>query len=212
VRLYLSSFKMGNCPERLVSLAGSGARAALILNALDNFPHAREEWLSMQSEALKCLGFVPYELDLREYFGMADRLARALESATMLWINGGNAFLLRRAMRQSGFDRVIGDLLTSNRIVYAGFSAGVCCAAPTLRGVEFVDDPAAAPEGYMSETVWEGLELVDYNIAVHHQSDHSDSERIEKAVGYYQQHNMPYVPLRDGQAIVVDGEKTEVVG
>jgi dipeptidase E len=210
--LYLSSFETGNCPERLVSWAGPGARTALILNALDNFPHAREEWLSTQSAAMASLGFLPEELDLRHYFGAADRLARALESVALLWINGGNAFLLRRAMRQSGFDSAIGGLVTSNRLVYAGFSAGACCAGPSLRGLEFVDDPQAAPEGYMSQTVWDGLGLIDYHIAVHYNSDHSESEAIAKTVSYYQQHNMPYVALRDGQAFVMDGEKTEIVG
>jgi dipeptidase E len=212
VRLYLSSFKTGNCPERLVSLAGPGTRAALILNALDNFPHARKEWLSTQSAALASLGLLPYEVDLREYFGAADRLACALESAALLWINGGNAFLLRRAMRQSGFVSVIGGLLMSHRLVYAGFSAGACCAGPSLRGLEFVDDPQAAPEGYMSQTIWDGLGLVEQHIAVHYKSDHSESGAIEKTVSYYQQHNMPYIALRDGQAFVMDGEKTEIVG
>jgi dipeptidase E len=47
----------------------------------------------------------------------------------VLWINGGNAFLLRRAMRQSGFDSLIHEFLQGDRFVYAGFSAAVCCAA-----------------------------------------------------------------------------------
>jgi dipeptidase E len=64
----------------------------------------------------------------------------------------------------------------------------------------------------MSETVWDGLGLIDHHIVVHYQSDHSDAEAIEKTVRYYEQHNMPYVALRDGQALVVDGEKAEVVG
>jgi dipeptidase E len=77
--------------------------------------------------------FFAEELDLREYFDDA------------VWINGGNAFPLRRAMRQSGFDLVIRELLQADKIVYAGFSATACCAAAALRGAEMVDDPRKKP-------------------------------------------------------------------
>src|SRR6185437_8181439 len=164
LRLYLSSFLVGNRPDRLVSLAGSGARAALILNALDNAPAARSEWRFSQAQALQDLGFTTEEVDLRDYFAAPNRLAAALQDKGLLWINGGNAFLLRRAMRQSGFDRLIHDLLAVDRLVYAGFSAAACCAAPTLRGIEFVDDPGAEAEGYALGIVWDGLGLIDRNL------------------------------------------------
>ena len=41
MRLYLSSFDLGNRPEELVALAGSARRAAAIVNALDHWPEAR---------------------------------------------------------------------------------------------------------------------------------------------------------------------------
>jgi dipeptidase E len=69
------------------------------------------------------------ELDLREYFDDA------------VWINGGNAFLLRREMQHLA----IRELLQADKIVYAGFSAAVCCAAAALRGAEMVDDPGKKP-------------------------------------------------------------------
>jgi dipeptidase E len=161
---------------------------------------------------MKRLGFPAEELDLRDYFGAPDDLAAALEDKGLLWINGGNAFLLRRAMRQSGFDAVIHDLLEADRLVYAGFSAAACCAGPTLRGIEIVDDPAVEAEGYAPETIWDGLGLIDRSVAVHFRSDHPESVPIEQTVLYYQRQGMPYVALRDGQALVVDGPDMEVVG
>jgi dipeptidase E len=212
MRLYLSSFELGDCPEKLVSLAGRGARAALILNALDHRPHARGEWLSTESAVLSRLGFQPRELDLRTFFGAPRELAAALESHDLLWINGGNSFLLRRAMRLSGFDSIIGSLLASDRLVYAGFSAGVMCAAPTLRGVELVDDPNVTAVGYTGELVWEGLGLIEKHVAVHYQSRHPESAAVDAMVRYYEEHAMPYITLRDGAALVIDGERTEIVG
>jgi dipeptidase E len=62
----------------------------------------------------------------------------------------------------------------------------------------------------MSDAVWEGLRLIDYNIAVDYGSGHSDSAPIERTVAYYRAQNMPHITLRDGEALVVDGENTEV--
>jgi len=206
VRLYLSSSGTGNHHDRLVALAPPGARACVILNALDNFPRAREEWSAEQTAALESLGFVPQQLDLRNYFDSPDGLASALTVAGLIWVSGGNSFLLRVAMRRSGFDAAVRTLLASDSIVYAGFSAAVCCAAPTLRGIEFVDDPNET-----SEPVWDGLGLIDYNVAVHYGCKDAQGEGIERSIAYWRMHHLPYITLRDGEAVVVDGEKTDVV-
>jgi len=211
MRLYLSSFEMGSHPERLVALASRGTRASIVVNALDNFPYARQEWLARQRETLEALGFVQEELDLRNFFDSPERLASALAGRGLIWINGGNAFLLRRAMRQSGFDSVARALLSSDTIVYAGFSAAVCCAAPTLRGIELVDNPREVPKGYMNDTVWDGLGLIDHSIAVHYGSTGAQGAAIERTITYWQSHNMRYITLRDGEVLVVDGDRAEVV-
>ncbi len=100
MRLYLSSFELGNRPQRLVALASPRTHASVVVNALDNFPCVRGEWLASQRQALERLGFVVEELDLRNYFGCPERLGAALQGKGLIWINGGNAFVLRRAMRQ----------------------------------------------------------------------------------------------------------------
>ncbi len=211
MRLYLSSFALEKRTDRLVALARHGAAVSVVMNAMDNFPRAREEWLANQTETLRSLGFVPEELDLRDYFGSAERLTAALAGKGLLWINGGNSFLLRRAMRQSGFDSVVRGLLASDEIVYGGFSAAVCCAGPTLRGVELVDDANALSAGYASETVWDGLGLIDHSVAVHYRSGSAESKRIERTIAYWKSQNMPYRTLRDGEALVIDGDRSEVV-
>jgi len=94
MRLCLPSFKLGTHPERLVALAPPPARVTIILNALDNFPHAREERLARQSEAFAGLGFLPEELDLRSYFRSPARLRPALEGTGSIWISGGRRTLV----------------------------------------------------------------------------------------------------------------------
>ena len=89
MRLYLSSSRLGNHPERLVALVPPRTRVIIVLNALDNAPQAREEWLASQTADLESLGFVVEELDLRNYFGRPERLASALQGRGLIWINGG---------------------------------------------------------------------------------------------------------------------------
>jgi len=74
------------------------------MNALDNFPDQRAQWMQSQSNALRKLGFSVSELDLRAYFGRGNDLRGFAHNINTIWINGGNAFILRRATRQSGFD------------------------------------------------------------------------------------------------------------
>ncbi len=209
MRLYLSSMDLGAYPERLAALAGRGARAAIVMNALDNFPDERRRFLSTGKQALDNLGFIADELDLRTCFDAPGRLAQSLESSGLLWVNGGNTFLLRRAMARSDFDSVVRTLLERDQLVYGGFSAGVCAVAPSLRGIEFLDDPSALARGYSPEPIWEGVGLIDYHVAVHYRT--GDDEPIQRTVRYYREHEMPYVSLRDGEVIVVDGGGTELI-
>ncbi|MBD3223695.1 MAG: serine peptidase [Caldithrix sp.] len=211
MRLYLSSFKIGNHPEKLVELTGLGKNVAVILNALDHKPETRDKFLLSEIKMLSDLGFKPEELDLQNYFGKADKLEKYLRRKDLVWINGGNTFLLRRAMKQSGFDRVITRLLREDAIVYAGFSAACAVLHKDLHGVDFSDDPKITTEGYDKKTEWSGLGLIDFSIAVHYNSDHPESEETDREIDYYKRNNIPFQPLRDGEVIIINGDKTEII-
>ena len=212
MRLYLSSFDVGNSPQALVALAGSGRRVVIILNALDHRPQARADWLRRQTEKLGGLGFHIVELDLRRGFGAPDALRDALAGIDVVWINGGNAFILRRAMRQSGFDRLVQDAAARDEIVYAGFSAVAVIASGSLQGLELTDNPHEVPAGYDPEIVWDGLGFVPFALAVHYKSDHPESASVDREIAFYESAGIPYRTLRDGEALVVDGDGHRVVG
>jgi dipeptidase E len=203
MKLYLSSFKLGDNPEQLVSLVGEGKKAVVILNALDYKDEARARFFASQKQALTELGFTVEELDLRHYFGKQEELRILLNTKDLVWINGGNTFILRRAMRQSGFDTIITDLIKKESIVYGGFSAAVCILAPTLKGLDITDDPNVVPDGYDKEIIWDGLGIIDYSVAVHYQSDHPESHLTDKEIAFYEENDMPYKKLRDGEVIVI---------
>jgi len=213
MRLYLSSFDLGHQTSELTALAPKG-RVGLVMNALDNRLEARSNWQGRQSTQLEALGFSVGELDLRRFFGARDALQEALADLDMLWINGGNSFILRRAMRLSGFDDVIKVLLSRDALAYAGFSAAAVVTAPSLRGLEAVDDPEDVPEGYPTEIIWEGLGLLPFAVVVHYRSDHPESAAVENEVALYEREGIPYRTLRDGQALVVQGsiDRLKIVG
>lgn len=211
MRLYLSSFKIGNHPEKLVELTGHGKNVAVILNALDHKPETRDKFLLSEIKMLSDLGFKPEELDLRNYFGKADELEKYLKRKDLVWINGGNTFLLRRAMKQSGFDKIITALLKEDAIVYAGFSAACAVLYKDLHGIDFSDDPKIIAEGYNKEIEWSGFGLINFSIAVHYNSEHPESEETDKEIDYYKKNNIPFKPLRDGEVIIINGDKIETI-
>lgn len=211
MRLYLSSFKIGKYPERLVELVGTGSNVAIILNALDYKEESRKKFLLSETEVFSGLGFRVIEIDLRKYFGKKEELENLLRSQDLVWVTGGNTFLLRRAMKQSGFDEVITKILKEDSIVYAGFSAGCVVLHKNLHGLEITDSPLVLATGYNTEIEWSGLGLLEFAIAVHYDSDHSESEETNEEIEFYKKNNIPFEPLRDGEVIIIKGEKKEIL-
>lgn len=204
MKLYLSSFGLGSKPLWLRQFAGKRSKVGLILNALDYKQVSRERFSVSQTAELESLGFIVEELDLRKYFGKKEDLDTALRALDMLWVTGGNTFVLRRAMRQSGFDIVGTSLITSETLLYGGFSAGCVVLHPDLRGIEYSDDPAIVPPQYEAEVIWQGLGLIPFRLAVHYQSDHPETESTDLEIAYYQSRNYKYETLRDGEVLVIE--------
>jgi dipeptidase E len=204
MRLYLSSFRLGDKPDELVRLFGRGSRVAVIANATD-FLSEKERIIKVRTEydLLRNLGFEIEEIDLRDYFSKEDDLRMRLNNFDAVWVRGGNVFLLRRAFYQSGMDQIIKDLLENNLIAYGGYSAGVCVLSPTLRGLDLVDEPYEVPAGYESDVIWDGLGVLPYSVAPHYRSDHPESADVDKVVTYLVENNIPFKPLRDGEVITV---------
>lgn len=213
MRLYLSSYGIGNHPEELIKIVGENKKAAVIVNAGDlNTPEGRAERLQQEITNLSNLGFEPEELDLRQYFGKEIELKNRLSQFGLVWVRGGNSFILRRAYTQSGFENIIKDLLEKDSLVYGGYSAAICVIQPSMHGTELVDDPTSIPDGYKPEFDWNGLNLINYHVAVHYKSDHKESADVDKEVEYLEKNNIPYKPLRDGEVIVIRNDIERIVG
>ena len=200
MRYYLSSYKIGNQADRLKQLTADRT-LGFIPNASDWVtPQEQEESNQRNMKDVTDLGIRIEILDLKDYFENQNALQEKMNSLGGVWVKGGNTFVLRQAMRLSGFDTLIKHM--PNDFLYAGFSAGVCVLAPTLYALQQVDDPKQNP--YNSETIWDGLHLLDYIILPHYKSDHPESADIDKEVEYCKQNNIPYKTLKDGEVIIIE--------
>ena len=205
MRMYLSSFRLGDHPERLVALLDQPGPAAVVANAIDDAPDdVRREGVELELDALRALGIDGHELDLRDYFGAPDRLAAELARRRLVWVRGGNTFMLRHALAESGADSLLTDLLARDALVYGGYSAGVCVLAPSLRGLDLVDAPEAVVERYGVPPRWDGLGVLEYALVPHVDSPgHPETEACGRLAEHYRAVGIPHRTLRDGEAIVV---------
>jgi dipeptidase E len=210
MRLFLSSENLGNYPIVFLKMVGNG-KLAVIENAKDDEPQLRKTRIKEHVKQLISQGFDAEELDLRYYFGKSDELNKKLQEYSGVFVFGGNTFILRRAMAASGFDKAIKHLLKESNIVYGGSSAGSCVCAKSLHGIEIGDRPQPdnVPRDYpIKETIWEGLGLVDFMVIPHYGSTWWGKEAADN-IKYLKKNNLSYRILKDGQAIVIDGDNEE---
>lgn len=204
MKLYLSSYRLGNNAEQLVQMVGENKKTAVITNALDFSTDLDKKNASISREMndLKSLGFQVEIFDLKKYFGKTTKLEKDILPYGLFWVIGGNTFLLRKAMKFSGIDDWFVKQKNNQELVYAGYSAGVCVLSPSLKGLETVDDPNVKAEMYNNIVIWEGLGIIDWAFAPHYKSDHPESEKITKEVEFYIDNKILFKALRDGEVII----------
>ena len=203
MKLYLSSFRLGDKRDHLVKMA-KRTRFAFVGNALDGLTDltTRQTVITRGIEDLREISLESDLIDLREFFTEPTQLRVRLAPYKAIFVSGGNAFILRRAMRQSGLDAFLQEKKNDDTFLYAGYSAGACVCGPTMNGFDKVDDPQLVPAGYPSDLIWAGLGLLDYNIAPHYQSNHPESEAINAVVNYFIENKILFRALRDGEVII----------
>ena len=205
MRLYLSSHGFGNHLERLQQMVGDNKKVLFIDNAKDDLSEdERQAHVAEKRLEFEEAGFEFYELDLRKYFGKADLLAKIVAGAGLVWVSGGNTFIVRRALKYSGMDEILMNDLRKDLFVYGGSSAGSIIMTKTLRGTEMGDDPYVAPEGYEQEIIWNGLGMIYPQLVPHYQSAWF-GEEAQAMIDYFEENGLKYKGLKDGEVYVVDG-------
>ena len=205
MRLFLSSYRFGSDPARLLEVTRGPGPIAVIANAGDAW-HARARGASVTSEfgPLRGLGYEPEEVDLRDHLADPGGLRARLAAFSSVWVRGGNTFVLRAQLARSGGDAVLTDLVGSGALAYAGYSAGACIATPTLRGLEFSDDPAEVIEIGAGPVLWDGLGWIDHSIVPHAGDSVLGDDGVGRTLEYLRRESIPFVALRDDDALVFE--------
>ncbi len=211
MRLFISSYRAGRHNVRLLNLTGNVKEVGVISNAKDyHLPERRAQRMNEVYDFFKSIGIVAHEIDLRPFFDESGA-DEELSKNRFIWLAGGNIFLLRRALKYSGADNYLTKAVKDNSLTIGGESAGAVVLGTTFRGFEMegnADDPNFIPEGYKSEIIWEGLNLVDY-VPVPHCGGEDYGAEVSRIIKRFDHDKIPHKDMTDDQAIIIDGGKEE---
>lgn len=206
MKYYLSSYKLGNETEKLEKLiAQTSGKFGYISNALD-FTKAdslkRHEHIEKDIKDLEKHGATVELLDLREYFEKEKNLKTKLLNLGGLYVSGGNAFVLRQAMKISGLDKIILEMSYRNDFLYIGYSAGVCVLSPILEPYAITDDAKDFPYRQIREQIWEGLNILDFTFQPHYHSKHPESKNTDLEIQHCIENKILFKAYKDGEVII----------
>ncbi|MFK4299256.1 dipeptidase E [Arthrobacter sp. GAS37] len=198
MKLYLSSFPIGSGSAWLRENAGSRGEVGVILYAIDDrTPEARKASWRRESSALQNLGFQTIELDLR-----VDRCTHIMRSIGTVWVRGGNTFLLRQRIAQSGIEDLLVRRVADGDLMYAGYSAGATVLTRDITYLASIDDPHVAG----SPPPERGLGLLDRPLIPHVDSPgHPESGACTQVSRDLRSRNIEHWALSDGQVLIQQG-------
>ena len=126
-------------------------------------------------------------------------------SSSMIYVTGGNTFYLLQSLRYSSADELIAQAVREGK-TYIGESAGAVVAGPNIEYIKRMDSEDPAP--YLDSN-YAGLGLVDFNIV-----PHIDGPALGESAAEIMRHSNSddhMVPIRDDQAVLVNGPHIELV-
>lgn len=142
-----------------------------------------------------------FELDLDGK--TENELRDILNNCDAVFVEGGSTFYLPKSIRESGFEKVIKELLPKG-LIYIGVSAGSYVACPTI---EMSTWKHKNKYDYCGITDFTAMGLVPFLLSVHYQPENKEllKEKIPLA-------SLPVRILTDDQAILIKDGKEQLLG
>lgn len=205
VRLLLISNSTGpdggyldHCEAEMVDFTGHGIRMLFV-------PFAGTDEGAYGETAVERLDAMGYSA------GWADRstdLLSALDDTDVVFVGGGNTFLLLDRLYASGMLEAIGERVRGG-MPYIGASAGSNVAGPTIRTTN--DMPIVEPPSLSA------MGLVPFQINPHYvdrdpDSIHQGETREQRLLEYLSQNETPVVALREGAMLRVENSAVTLRG
>ena len=146
------------------------------------------------------LNFSYDEIDIA---GMNENeLKKTLDGHDIIMVEGGNTFYLLKAIRESGFENVVKDLIARG-VVYIGSSAGSYVACPSI----VISTYAKKQKDRCDITDFTAMNLVPFLIKAHYTPDMlPDLNDIRTKIEY------PLHILDDKQALLIRDGEVQLLG
>lgn len=103
-------------------------------------------------------------------FESAKKLEREFLKYSAYCVIGGNVFVLRQAMKYSGFDTFLRMISSNLNYLYIGYSAGSCVLSSDLKELAIVDELLSFYKN--TEVFYDGIGLISYLFIPHYQSNY----------------------------------------
>lgn len=157
-------------------------------------------YLAKERREMASLGIQIDEIDIE---GKKEaELRKLMGDKDVVYVQGGNSFYLLKHARESGFDKVVKDLVNKG-IIYIGVSAGSYIACPTIEMANWKHQD----RNIVGLTDLTGLNLVPFLLFVHYKPEYKEILESEIPAAKY-----PVRILTDQQAILVKNDEITLVG
>lgn len=159
-----------------------------------------DSYMYRHIDRIKELGWDFEEIDIAGK--NENELRQLLKGKEAINVVGGNSFYLLKCIRESGFDKVMRELLDQG-VVYAGSSAGAYVACPTIEMVTWKNPDKFNRHGVTDFTA---MNFVPFLVFAHYTSDMESVIKPKVEATKY-----PVKLLTDQQALIVSGDKVELI-
>lgn len=199
-RLFLASQIDKSIPELLSFVSQDPTKTKLCFIPTAGNPKKKKLQDKAEYKAMLKAGFQVEVLDIEGK--TISEISPILDRNDVILVSGGNTFYLLQETRRNGFDKELNRVISEGKM-YVGSSAGSVILGPDIAYIEQMDEPEEAPDLAFTK----GLSEIPISI-VPHRGNPKYSVRLgplrEMSKG-------PVVNLRDGQAIVFEGNKKEKI-
>ena len=162
-------------------------------------------WVKKDENLLKEAGFQVTAVDV-EGKNESD-LRKLLQGFDVMYVQGGNTFYLLKYVRESGFDKVVKELIDGG-VIYVGVSAGSQIVGPSVEIAGWHSHLLGGPDpNTVNLTDLTALNFVPFQIFVHYVPEDYEGIKTKSKASKYQVRI-----LTNDQAFLVQDGKVTLVG